>query len=167
MNAANFWSAQRRHGRDAPAVRSRRDYLLADRPAGKPATPIWRWVTLAFSLALGFVSPCLAGTQQIAGTITDALGRPVAEVNVELRNGNGSAIARATTDPAGRFKIAPAKPGVYSLEVVKAGFKPATKIVVFPRSAGEPVSMTLETETALTLPVQGSLIRAQNGVSTT
>ncbi|MGD0076771.1 MAG: TonB-dependent receptor [Candidatus Binataceae bacterium] len=148
-------------------MRSHRYSSLTNRRAGKPATPLWRWLTLAFSLALGFVSPCLAGTQQISGTITDALGRPVAEVNVELRNGNGSAIAQAISDQAGRFKIALAKPGVYSLEAVKAGFKPATKIVVFPRSAGEPVSMTLETATALTLPVQGSLIRAQNSVSTT
>src|SRR5208282_2176529 len=111
--------------------------------------------------------PVLAGPEQISGKITDALGRPVAQVQLELRNGNGSAIARATTDQAGRFKIAPAKPGVYSLEVVKAGFKSATKIVLFPPGAGAAISITLETETALTLPVQASLIRAQNGVSTT
>ncbi len=88
-------------------------------------------------------------------------------MNLELRNENGGAVAHATSDQAGRFTIAPAKPGVYSLEAVKAGFKSATKIILFPPSAGEPIAMTLEAETALTLPVQASLIRAQNGVSTT
>ena len=148
-------------------MRSRRDNLLAKRPAGQPATALWRLVTLAVSLALGFASPCLGGAQQISGTITDALGRPLAQVNLELRNENGGAIVHATTDQAGRFKIAPPKPGVYSLEAVKAGFKSATKIVLFPRSTRETISMALDAESALTLAVQASLIRAPNGVSTT
>ncbi len=95
------------------------------------------------------------------------LGRPLTQVKLELRDRNGATIAHATTDRAGRFKIAPAKPGVYSLVAVKPGFNPANKIVRFPRSAGETISMTLEAKTALSLPVQASLIRAQNGVSTT
>ena len=130
--------------------------------------PNWRLVTLAFSLALGFVSPCIAGrAQQVSGTITDTLGRPLAEVKLELLDQKGRAIVNAITDQTGHFKIAPVKPGVYSLEATKPGFKVANKIVTYQRSAAEPVSLTLEAETALKVAVQASLIRAPNSVSTT
>ena len=130
-------------------------------------TPIWRALTLAFSLALAFASPCSAGTQQISGTVSDALGRPLAKVNLELRTQSGAAVARATTDRAGRFQIAPAEPGVYSLVAMKPGFKSANKIVGFPPSREEPILLSLDAETALSVPVQASLMRAPNGVSTT
>lgn len=84
-----------------------------------------------------------------------------------MRNGNDVLIAHTITDQAGRFKIAPAKPGVYSLAAAKHGFRPASKIVVFPHRGAETISMTLEAEAALSLPVQASLVRSQNGVSTT
>src|SRR5208282_251361 len=131
------------------------------------ATPIWLVLTLALSPALAFASPCLAGTRQISGIVTDALGRPLAQVSLELHNQNGAAVARAIADQAGRFKIAPARPGVYSLVAVKPGFKSANKIVVFPPSRAEPILLALDAETTLSVPVQASLIRAPNGVSTT
>jgi outer membrane receptor protein involved in Fe transport len=131
------------------------------------ATPIWLVLTLAVSPALAFASPCLAGTRQISGIVTDALGRPLAQVSLELHNQNGAAVARAIADQAGRFKIAPARPGVYSLVVVKPGFKSANKIVVFPPSRAEPILLALDAEATLSVPVQASLIRAPNGVSTT
>jgi hypothetical protein len=133
----------------------------------KPRLSAWFAITFALMLALGLASPCIAGTQQISGTVTDALGRPLAQVKLELRNQNGNTIVRAITDQAGRFKIAPAKPGVYSLVAVRPGFKSATKIVTYPRSAGQTIALTLDAETALKVPVQASLIRAQNSVSTT
>jgi hypothetical protein len=75
-------------------------------------------------------------------------------------------MALGTTDRSGHFDIAPAKPGVYSLEAGKRGFKPAIKVVAFPHNAGS-ISIALDTETALSLPVEASLIRGQNGVSAT
>ena len=124
------------------------------------AMPIRRAVAFALALTLGLASPCLAGSRQLSGAITDGLGRPLTQVKVELRDANGRAIAHATSDTSGRFGIAPAKPGVYSLVAVKAGFKPANKIVSFPGSAGATIAMTLDAQTALTVPVQASLIRA-------
>ena len=50
---------------------------------------------------------------------------------------------------------------------VKSGFKSGNKIVVFPRSTAETISISLGAETALTLPVQASQLRAPNGVSST
>jgi outer membrane receptor protein involved in Fe transport len=137
------------------------------RSSGRLATPIWRSVVFAFSLALGIASSCGAGNQQISGTITDALGRPLAQVNVELRNENGRAVARTVTDHAGHFFIAPANSGVYSLDAGKPGFKSAIKIVQLPHSATEPISIALDAETALSLPVSATMIHAPNGVSVT
>jgi outer membrane cobalamin receptor len=129
--------------------------------------PIWRLVALAFALMLGVAPQGFAATQQISGVVTDTLGRPLAGVKLELRNQNGSTIARAKSDQAGHFKIAPAKPGVYSLVATKPGFKFANKILTYPRSAAETISLTLDAETALKVPVQASLIRAPNSVSFT
>ncbi len=164
MNASTFASHKCPNEPKPPAARS---CCLANRAAGWPARLLWRLVTFAFALTLGLGSPCFAGAQQLSGTITDAIGRPLAQVKLELRNANGGVITRATTDQAGRFKIAPAKPGVYSLVARKPGFKSASKSVLFPRSAEDTVALTLDAETALTLPVNASRIRAQNGVSTT
>src|SRR5580658_1139076 len=135
--------------------------------SGKPRFSVSIAITLALMVALGLASPCIAGTQQISGSVTDTLGRPLAQVNLDLRNQNDRTIARAISDQAGRFQIAPARPGVYSLVALKPGFKSATKIVTYPRSAAAPISLTLDAETALKVPVQASLIRAQNSVSTT
>jgi outer membrane receptor protein involved in Fe transport len=130
--------------------------------------PPWRLLAIAFSLALAFASPSIAAsTQQISGIVTDTLGRPLAQANLELRNRNGVAIDRAITDKAGHFKMAPAKRGVYSLAATKAGFKSASKIVTYPGSAAATVSLTLDAETALKVPIEASLIRAPNSVSGT
>jgi outer membrane receptor protein involved in Fe transport len=131
------------------------------------ADQIWLAIALALLLALGFSSACAAGTQPISGTVTDTLGRPLAQVNLELRDPNGAVQARATTDQAGEFTIAPARPGFYSLAASKPGFKSANKVVRFPRSTAKPITLALNAETALKVPVQASLIRAPNGVSST
>ena len=126
-----------------------------------------RLIALASLLALGLVSPCLASAQQISGTVTDSLSRPLDRVSLELRDGHGHAIAHATSDERGRFKIASPKPGVYGLVAVKPGFKPATRPIVSQGGARETILITLDADTALTLPIQASVIRAQNSVSTT
>ena len=126
-----------------------------------------RVIAIACLMILGLVAPCVAAAQQISGIVTDTLGRPLAGAKIELRNQNDAVVGAARSDQSGRFKLVHAAPGVFSLVAVKAGFKPATKIVSFPGSAGQSVAMTLDAQTALTLPLNANLIRAQNGVSTT
>ena len=128
---------------------------------------VWLAVTFAFIVALGFGTPGMAAAQQISGTVTDTLSRPLAQVTLELRNQNGVAVAHTTTDQTGRFTIGPAKTGIYSLAVSKPGFKSANKIIHLHRNAAETISLSLEAKTALKVPVQASLLRAPNGVSST
>jgi outer membrane receptor protein involved in Fe transport len=148
-------------------VQSSRPRFLTSRRAEQTLGRRWHLIALAGLLASGLVSPCFASAQQVSGTIIDALGRPLAQVNLELQDEHGHAVAHATSGADGRFKITPPKPGVFSLVALKSGFRPANKIVVFPRSAGETISITLGAEAPLTLPVQTSQLRAPNGVSTT
>jgi hypothetical protein len=128
---------------------------------------LWLLLAIVVSAAVASAAPSYAASQHISGTITDTLSRPLAQVNIELRDKAGNVIAHAATDQSGRFEIAPPTPGVYSLLAVKSGFKSSTKVVDFPAGTVTPISISLATQTALTLPVQANVIRAQNGVSHT
>ena len=88
--------------------------------------------------------PLPRDSEQIFGTVTDALGRPLAQVSLQLRDRDGQIIARVATDEGGRFKIAPPKPGLYSLVAAKPGFKSANKIAILPRNTAETISLSLE-----------------------
>jgi outer membrane cobalamin receptor len=111
------------------------------------------------------MSRCLAAAQQqLSGAVSDAIGRPVGRASLEL-DGTGAVIGRATTDDTGHFKI-PARRGTYLLVAAKHGFKTARTVVTVP-SAIAAVDVTLDAQTALTVPVNASIIRAQNSVSTT
>ena len=83
----------------------------------------------------GVASRDAGAAQQLSGTITDAIGRPMGRVKLELRDPTGNLIGGATTDPSGRFSVAPTNAGVYSLQATKAGFKTAVKVVRFPGRA--------------------------------
>ena len=86
-------------------------------------TALTRWcaVALALAIALALAPRCLAAALPLSGTITDALGRPLAGVNVELRNENGRTVSHGVTEHAGHFKMGPANPGIYSLDAGKPG----------------------------------------------
>ena len=151
MNVMSIWSQSRSSECKLPVVRTGRR-PVAEQRAQRTVCSV---LALVSTLALGLGSPCLASSQQISGTITDALGRPLAQVSLQLRDRNGQIIAHAATDEGGRFKIAPPKPGVYSLVAAKSGFKSASKIVVFPRNAGETISIALGAEKRADAPRPG------------
>ena len=108
-----------------------------------------------------------ASLQPLTGTITDALRRPVPAVMVTLQSGDGRIIARTVTDEHGQFRLSVSLAGTYALATHKRGFKPATKIIIFPRRSGTGLEIVLEAEAALTLPVSAHRFPAQNGLSPT
>src|SRR5690348_6222946 len=65
----------------------------------------------------------------ITGTLTDALGRPLVSVGLELQNSSGKVVAKTKSDIHGRFAFADVSPGVYAVVAKKMTFKPATAIV--------------------------------------
>jgi outer membrane receptor for ferrienterochelin and colicins len=60
----------------------------------------------------------------VTGRVLDAeTGQPIADVNVELISGGRQRVASATTDADGRFQIAGAPAGSYSLVVSRLGYE--------------------------------------------
>ena len=112
----------------------------------------------------------MAGQKQtafppIAGTVTDALRRPLPGVVVTLQSSAGQTVASAVTDDHGQFRLPEGSAATYALKARRKGFKPATMIVIFPQRARKQLELVLESEQALNLPVSASRIRPQNGLS--
>jgi hypothetical protein len=136
--------------------------------------PIRRRVALSSLALLLCLQLCAIGAsagqkqtivQPVAGTITDALGRPVPGVVVKLQSGDGRTIAQSTTDDHGQFRLSESISGTFALVTRRKGFRPATRIIVAPSNAAQHVEIVLESEAALTLPVSVSRFRPQNGLS--
>ncbi|HYB89970.1 MAG TPA: TonB-dependent receptor, partial [Candidatus Binataceae bacterium] len=106
-----------------------------------------------------------AVAQPLAGTIKDALGRPLPKAAVTLQSSDRNITLKTSTDARGFFEFKEARAGIYALTARKKGYRQATRIIVLPKDASEPVEIALESEQVLTLSVSASRIRAQNGLS--
>ena len=107
----------------------------------------------------------MAGDQIRVG-VTDALGRPLSGVALELRARDGRTIAHGYTHQNGYARLPVASPGVYMLSATSAHFKPGSKLIVWP-SATSSISLILEAREALNVPITASRLHAQNGLSRT
>jgi outer membrane receptor protein involved in Fe transport len=105
--------------------------------------------------------------QSVTGIVKDALGRPVPKVEVLVKAQNGAEIARTRTDEQGRFTLKGIPYGTYVLLTRKKGFKPATKVIDLSPRAPLAIGLVLESEQALTVPVEATRLRGQNGLSST
>lgn len=137
---------------------------------------LWRIGLLTFGLtailARFAVSPAegaqapAASKQTINGTVTDALGRPLAGVHLELQDSAGKVAARTTSDSAGHFALRAAAPAVYAIVANKANFKPGTAIVNLTSKGTRPVVLALASQAALSMAVVAQrLNKARNGLS--
>src|SRR5689334_20827835 len=117
-----------------------------------------------FAYPFGAIASALpTGTQAITGKITDALGRPLADVNVELRSSLTRLIARATSDAQGKFRFRNITPGNYMLLARKRGFRLATLIVA--EGAVGPITLAMESEQPLNVTITATLNQARNALS--
>ena len=128
-------------------------------------------VVLLFCLSL-LETKALAGQkkpafQRITGTVADALRRPLSGVVMTLNSDDGQTRARAITDDHGHFELPGDRAGTYALTARRKGFKPATIIVILPKSTREHLELVLESEQALNLPIRANRLRPQNGLSRT
>jgi hypothetical protein len=90
----------------------------------------------------------------VTGAIKDALGRPLANVELELSASDGRHIARTKSDQRGRFSFTNVAAGVYAVLARRTNFKPTTTMVRVGRTenkleiyleALQPLSMELTT----------------------
>jgi outer membrane receptor protein involved in Fe transport len=129
-------------------------------------------LALAVAAVVMAARPVLAAqkvvaSQPIVGTAKDALGRPIAGVTIDLQSADGRTVARTSTDGQGRFELPAVKAGTYALVTERKGFKPATQVITTPEAAAVLVTLVLQAEQALTVPVSAGRLRAQNRLSET
>lgn len=103
--------------------------------------------------------------QFVAGTVKDALGRPIASATVTLQSADGRTIAQTTSDDKGLFRLPQGRVGTYAVVTRRKGFKQRTMIIALPESSAKHLEVALEAQEALTVPVSATRIRAQNGLS--
>jgi hypothetical protein len=103
---------------------------------------------------------------ELRGAIKDALGRPIADVEVRLEEGD-RVVARTQTDSVGAFWFQTVAPGIYTISLKKQGFKQRVEtIVVSPGKSHEPIFLALEATGPLTLKlITERLNRARNDLA--
>ncbi|MGH8012369.1 MAG: TonB-dependent receptor [Candidatus Binataceae bacterium] len=104
----------------------------------------------------------------VSGNIKDALGRPLGNVHLLLKNQAAKTIDRAVTDKEGHFKFREILPGSYAVVAGKSGFKTAVMFVNVTSAGAQPLNSALQAEAALNLEVVAQrLNRARNRLSPT
>src|SRR5712692_8033638 len=74
---------------------------------------------LSMLVWLSFVS--FAFASDITGVVHDALGNPVADVQITCRDLSGKPVAQATTNDDGQYCITGLAPGTYSCSAIPPG----------------------------------------------
>jgi outer membrane receptor protein involved in Fe transport len=111
----------------------------------------------------GAASALVTGSRVITGSVTDVVGRPLGDVNVELRSSGNKILAISTTDMQGKFKFANFPAANYIVFARKRGFKPATVIVR--GAAAKPIAFAMESEQPLNVTITATLNQARNALS--
>ncbi len=104
----------------------------------------------------------------VRGHATDALKRALPGVQIELKRADQKLVARAESDERGDFTLDRVMPGVFAVVGRKSGFKPAIIIVKVGGSApAKPITLTLESEQPLSVPIKASRLPSQVRLSST
>ena len=85
-----------------------------------------------------------AATQEVRGTVKDALGRPIPAAAVTLQDAQGKTKAKTSSDAEGNFTLKGIAPGFYAVVGNKKDFKPATAIVSVTKTGAKPVQLALQ-----------------------
>jgi len=108
------------------------------------------------------------GAQRITGTVKDTLGRPLPQAALSLRTQDGHVVGKTESDSQGAFSFSGVAPGAYALMAQKPKFVSATAIVSVTSAGAKPVTLSMASEEALSLPVIAQrLEKARNSLSPT
>jgi outer membrane receptor protein involved in Fe transport len=127
---------------------------------------------LGVMLMSGFVSTATAAEaqqmvpQEVIGTVDDALGRPIADVQLSLQNAAGKSVGETVSDSEGHFRFNGIAPGTYSVIANKTDFEPATAIVNMTGAGAKPVQFAMQAVEELVVSVAAvRLDQSRNALS--
>jgi outer membrane receptor protein involved in Fe transport len=107
-----------------------------------------------------------ATTDEIEGTVKDALGRPLPGVSLTLKTPDEKTVDKAESDARGNFVFSGVAPGNYAVFGEKAGFQESTAVVTKEAGAMASAALTLTSREALELSVTAQrLMQARNALS--
>ncbi|WP_051709915.1 TonB-dependent receptor [Andreprevotia chitinilytica] len=137
--------------------------------------PYFRRAGVTVTAALALVSPQFVQTAaaadegQLAGTVQDALNRPLAGAKVELQDASGQTRASATTNQQGRFQFSGFADGLYAITVNAKDFDTGSAVVNISHghAADALVTLTSQQELAAAAITAKRLDAARNGLSPT
>lgn len=115
-----------------------------------------------------FMQLAQAAQQNITGTVKDALGRPLAKVQLVLQTADGHILARTRSDRNGAFTFRNIANGTYAVVANKNGFLTGASVVTVKSRGAANLEIALQAQTALSLQVVTTRINRQpNAVSQT
>lgn len=125
------------------------------------------WVIgFVFALCVFGTGAWADGGSNVAGTVHDALGRPVAGAIIVLQASDGREIAHATADSAGHFSFAGVAAGTYAIVAKQKDFESATAIVTAGAANAGVADLVLRPVAALEMSVTAKkLDEARNQLS--
>ena len=117
-------------------------------------------------ILLSFSTGALAQTDEIQGTIKDALGRPLSGANLILKSPDETIMGQTKSNSDGHFVFSGVKPGTYAVLAEKPGFQASTAIVTVEAGTIAATTLTMAAQEALEVSVQAErLNQARNGLS--
>ncbi|WP_233212315.1 TonB-dependent receptor [Collimonas sp. PA-H2] len=129
------------------------------------------------ALAYGFAgfAPAVAYAQsapkQISGAVHDALGHPLPDATVALKDATGKAVGTTKSDQQGRFTFSDIAPGSYAISVGKPSFQSENGTVTVADENGATADVTLKASQAGKVDAGNAVVvtadrldRARNGI---
>jgi len=105
-------------------------------------------------------------TDEIHGTIKDALGRPLSGASLILKASDETIMGKTQSDADGNFVFSSVTPGIYAVIADKPGFQSSTAIVTVSAGTIATTSVTLASQEALEVSVVAErLNQARNSLS--
>ena len=95
----------------------------------------WRALALVIVCSVADASAAQIATATLDGTVRDETGGPLPGVALTLRSTTTGATRTATTDVAGRYRIAALDPGTYDIRAELQNFKAAVQTGIVLTSA--------------------------------